>query len=156
MARVEERSRPRPQRRIRRLSPATRLALSLFAVLVILGPLAFGAVDRIAQIALLGLFAVGLALRPPVVHRLTRWGHRLAFAFLVVFLLKEFAPAAWFGSTHWRQVLGGDLHLALPWTHNPEPARALDGLLAWIAAALWFAWVRTLASDRDCRPVLAW
>jgi O-antigen ligase len=49
-----------------------------------------------------------------------------------------------------------NFNLELPWTHNPEPARALDGLLAWIGAALWFIWVRTLASDRDCRPILAW
>ena len=156
MARVEERPRPRPQRRIRRLSPGTRISLLLFATLVILGPLVFGAVDRITQVVLLAVFALGLFLRPPVVHPLSRWGHRIALALVAILVLKEFAPAAWFGSTHWRQVLVGDFHLTLPWTHHPEPARALDGLLAWIAAGLWFAWVRTLGSDRDCRPFLAW
>jgi len=156
MARLEERPRPRPQRRIRRLSPGTRIALVLFSLLVILGPLAFGAVDRITQIGLLAIFAVALYLRPPVIHPLSRWGNRVAIAFLLVLIVKEFAPAAWFGTPHWRQVLVGDFNLALPWTHNPEPARALDGMLAWIAAGLWFVWVRTLGSDRDCRPVIAW
>jgi O-antigen ligase len=156
MARLEERPRRRPERRLRRLPPGTRLALVIFATLAILGPLAFGAVDRITQIALLALFAVGLFLRPPVVNPLTVWGNRLAITLLGVLIVKEFAPAAWFGSTHWRDVLTGNFNLELPWTHNPEPARALDGLLAWLAAAMWFAWVRTLASDRDCRPVLAW
>ncbi len=156
MAGVKERPQPRPQRRLRRLATGTRVALILFSVLVVLGPLAFGAVDRITQIVLLAVFSVALYLRPPVVHPLSRWGNRLAVALLLALVVKEFAPAAWFGSAHWRRILVGDFHLGLPWTHNPEPARALDGMLAWIAAGLWFAWVRTLGSDRDCRPVLAW
>jgi O-antigen ligase len=148
--------RPRPKPKARRLPRATVLALVVYSVLVMAGPLAFGAVDRLTQIALLALFAVGLWARPAVMQPLSRWGNRLVIAFLAVLVLKEFAPAAWFGAAHWRTMLVENFHLEMPWTHNPEPARAFDGLLVWIGAALWFVWVRTLASDRDCRPTLAW
>jgi O-antigen ligase len=157
MAAVKKRpSRQRTEAATRRLPPSTRLALGIFCVLVVGGPLAFGAVDRITQIFLLALLAAGLYLRPAVMLPLSRWGNRLIVTLLAMILLKEFAPAAWFGGTHWRSVLEDNFRLALPGTHNPEPTRALESLLAWIAGALWFLWVRTLASDRDCRPVLAW
>jgi len=139
-----------------RVTGPTRLALAIFCALVVAGPLAFGAVDRITQVALLVLFAAGLWARPAVVLPLSRLGNRLVIAFLAIVILKEFAPAAWFGGAHWRSVLVENFGLELPWTHNPEPARALDSLLALAGAALWFVWVRTLASDRECRPVLAW
>jgi hypothetical protein len=135
------------------LSPA-RIALGIFCLLVIVGPLAFGAVDRITQIALLAIFAAGLWVRPAVMLPLSRWENRLVIALLTIFVLKEFAPAAWFGAAHWRTVLVENFNLELPWTHNPEPARALDGMLAAGAAALWFIWVRTLASDRASRRLL--
>jgi O-antigen ligase len=44
----------------------------------------------------------------------------------------------------------------LPWTHHPELGRALDGWLAAIIAITWFAWVRTLATEREDRDRLAW
>lgn len=157
MAPVKRSSKRHQQPKKERPLPSGALiALVIYCALVVAGPLAFGAVDRITQIALLGLFAVGLWARPAVMPPLSRWGNRLAIVFLAVLLLKEFAPAAWFGAAHWRTVLVDNFNLDLPWTHNPEPARAFDGLLALVAAALWFIWVRTLASDRDCRPVLAW
>lgn len=148
------RSSPKPPERP---APSGALtALIIYCLLVVLAPLAFGAVDRITQVAVLGLFAVGLWVRPVVILPLSRWGNRLAITFLLVLVLKEFAPSAWFGAARWRTLLVENFNLQLPWTHNPEPSRAFDGLLAWIGAALWFAWVRTLASDRSSRPVLAW
>ena len=156
MASVKRSRRPTPKVTERHLPSGARVALVIYCLLVVAGPLAFGAADRITQIALLGVFAAGLWARPAGMPPLSRWGNRLVIAFLAVLLLKEFAPAGWFGAVRWRTVLVGNFNLDLPWTHHPEPARALDGLLALIGAALWFAWVRTLASDRDCRPVLAW
>lgn len=156
MASVRRSKPARPKALERHLPSRARIALLIYCLLVIAGPLAFGAGDRITQIALLGVFAGGMWLRPATIPPLSRWGNRLVIAFLAVFLLKEFAPAGWFGATRWRTLLVENFHLDLPWTHNPEPGRALDGLLALIGAALWFAWVRTLASDRDCRPILAW
>ncbi|MGB8169165.1 MAG: O-antigen ligase family protein [Chthoniobacteraceae bacterium] len=156
MATVKGARRSRQKPAARHLPGAAMVALVIYCILVVAAPLAFGAVDRITQIALLGLFAVGLWVRPVVILPLSGWGNRIAIALLGTLVLKEFAPAAWFGATQWRGVLVETFHLELPWTHNPEPARAFDGLLALVGAALWFAWVRTLASDRDCRPVLAW
>ncbi len=156
MAFVKRARRPSPKVKERRLPSGSRVALFIYCLLVVAGPLAFGAGDRITQIALLGVFAAGLWARPAAIPRLSPWGNRLVIAFLGVFLFKEFAPAAWFGEARWRTVLVDGFNLELPWTHHPEPARALDGLLALIGAALWFVWVRTLASDRDCRPILAW
>ncbi len=156
MAQVKRPRRPSPKVKERRLPSGARVALVIYCFLVIVGPLAFGAVDRLTQVALLGVFAAGLWARPAGMPPLSRWGNRLIIAFLAVLLLKEFAPAGWFGATRWRTLLGDGFNLDFPWTHHPEPARALDGLLALSGAALWFAWVRTLASDRDCRPVLAW
>lgn len=154
--RSSRRSSPKPPPERRKIASGVLPALIIYGLIVVTAPLAFGAVDRITQIVLLGLFAVGLWLRPVVILPLSPWGNRLAITFLLVLLLKEFAPAAWFGSAHWRSFLVENFNLELPWTHNPEPARALDGLLSLIGAALWFAWVRTLASDRSSRPILAW
>lgn len=156
MATVKGSRRSSPKRPARPLLGSALIALIIYCVLVIAAPLAFGAGDRITQVLLLGLFAAGLWARPVVILPLSRWGNRFAITFLLIFVLKEFAPAAWFGATHWRTVLVENFDLDLPWTHHPEPARALDGMLAWIGAALWFAWVRTLASDRSARPVLVW
>ncbi|HYR57218.1 MAG TPA: O-antigen ligase family protein [Chthoniobacteraceae bacterium] len=157
MASVKRRAHRRPKEvPAPRATKRTWIALTIFCALVVAGPLAFGAVDRITQVALLALFATGLWARPAVMLPLSRWGNRLVIAILAIVVLKEFAPAAWFGGTHWRTVLVENFGLELPWTHNPEPARALDSMLALAGAALWFAWVRTLASEREARPVLAW
>jgi O-antigen ligase len=141
---------------LRRATTGRRAALGIFLLLIVVAPLAFGAVDRISQIALLGLLGVGMLAHPPAMRPLSRWGNRLAIALIVVVLVKEFAPAAWFGTTPWRLTLAQDHGLGLPWTHNPEPARALDGLLGAVVAGIWFLWVRTLAADRDHRLVIAW
>ena len=158
MASVRKPSRRRPAEKkpAPSLPKRNRVALVIFCVLVVAGPLAFGAVDRVTQVVLLALFAAGLFIRPAVMLPLDRLANRIVIALLAVVVLKEFAPAAWFGGAHWRSVLVENFGLELPWTHNPEPALALDSLLALLAAALWFVWVRTLASDRECRPVLAW
>lgn len=134
----------------------SRLALGIFALLVTAAPLAFGGVDRITQIALLALFGVGLLAQAPAAAPLGRWGNRLALALIAVLLVKEFAPATWFGAVGWRTELTQDFRLDLPWTHHPEPSRALDGLLAAAVAVVWFLWVRTLASEREHRQVIAW
>ncbi|MEA3213712.1 MAG: hypothetical protein QOE70_6769 [Chthoniobacter sp.] len=139
-----------------RLALRTRLALFIFALLVVGAPLAFGAVDRIIQVGLLGLFAIGLMAQPAAVIPLSRWGNRLMITLLAILLLKEFAPAAWFGTTRWRKDLVDGLGLDLPWTHHPEPGRAFDALLTWAVAGIWFLWVRTLAVEREHRVVLGW
>ena len=137
-------------------APGSRLALGIFALLVTAAPLAFGAVDRITQVALLALFGIGLLAQAPTTVPLGRWGNRLALALIAVLLVKEFAPATWFGAAEWRTELTQNFGLELPWTHHPEPSRALDGLLAAAVAVVWFLWVRTLASEREHRQVIAW
>jgi len=136
--------------------PGRRVALAAFAAIMVLGPLLFGAGDRISQIALLVLLAIGVCAQPPAVVAPSRWGNRLTIAFLAVVIIKEFAPAAWFGSTIWRTILTRDYSVDFPWTHHPEPARALDALLAAAIGAIWFLWVRRLAADRENRPIIVW
>ena len=69
---------------------------------------------------------------------------------------KEFAPANWFGHTFWRTTLTRQYGLELPFTHHPEPARALDALLVGAVGVIWFLWVRRLAVERHHRTFLAW
>ena len=151
---------PPAARRPRRDAPAkparTRAALAIFAVLVGAGPLLFGAVDRLVQIALTALLAVGVLLLPPAIVPLSRWGNRLLIALLALLAFKELAPAEWFGATAWRTLLTRDFALTLPPTHHPEPARALDAWLAAAVGAVWFLWVRRLAAERTQRVILAW
>lgn len=135
---------------------ATRAALGIFALIVCAGPLLFGAVDRPVQLALVALLTVGVLLLPPAMVPLSRWGNRLLIAILVLLAVKELAPAEWFGVTAWRTLLTRDFALALPPTHHPEPARALDAWLAAVVGAVWFLWVRRLAADRTHRAFLAW
>ena len=135
---------------------ATRAALGIFALIVCAGPLLFGAVDRLVQLALVALLTVGVLLLPPAIVPLSRWGNRLLIALLVLLAVKELAPAEWFGATAWRTLLTRDFALALPRTHHPEPARALDAWLAAVVGAVWFLWVRRLAADRTHRAFLAW
>ena len=71
-------------------------------------------------------------------------------------LIKEFGPANWFGSTWWRTTLTESFGLKLPATHHPEPARALEAFLTGTIAVLWYLWVRTLALERQHRAVLIW
>ncbi len=132
------------------------VALSVFALMAVGAPLCFGAVDRLPQVALLVLLLIGIVAQPPAVVPLSRWGNRLAIAFVALVLFKEFAPAAWFGETAWRTAVTSEFALALPATHHPEPGRAVDGLLAGVVGMIWFLWVRRLAAEPDNRPVLAW
>jgi hypothetical protein len=129
--------------------------LVVFWLMVVLGPLAFGAGDRVVQIALLGLFAVGLLLRPPDVVLLSRRAGTVLLVLTGILVLKEFAPAPLFGGTAWRTTLTESFGQAFPWTHHPEPGKAVDALLTGSIAALWFLWVRTLAGVRENRPLLA-
>jgi len=135
---------------------ANRAALWIFALIVAAGPLLFGAVDRLVQVALVLLLAAGVALRPPAIVALSPWSNRLVIILLVLLVGKELAPAEWFGPTTWRTVVTRDFGLELPPTHHPEPARALDSWLAAIVAAIWFLWVRRLAADRENRAFLTW
>jgi O-antigen ligase len=131
-------------------------ALAIFAALITLAPLAFGAVDQIIQAALLLLFAAGLALRPPSIVRPSPRTNALLIALAAVLVLKEFAPAALFGNVQWRTLLEQQFALDLPWTHHPEPGRAVDALLSGALAVLWLLWVRTLAAKRENRGWIAW
>lgn len=136
-------------------SAPDRAPLIVFALLVTLSPLAFGATDRLVQIGVLALLAVGLFLLPPEVVSLSPLGNKIVLAAGIGFLLKEFAPAALFGGTQWRTAMEA-LAVPLPWSHHPEPGRAIDALLALLIAALWFLWVRTLAASRPNRTWIAW
>jgi len=147
---------PRRSRRKTTLSVGARLALGIFALLVTAGPLAFGAVDRTTQVALVALLAVGVWVLPPVVAPLGPRGKMLGVTLLAVLVLKELLPAALFGSVAWRTELTRDFNLVLPWTHSPEPARVLDALLVGLVAVVWFLWVRTLAGLPERRHPVAW
>lgn len=132
------------------------VALGAFGLMAVCGPLCFGAVDRLPQIGLLVFLLIGMAAQPPAVVPLSRWGNRLAIAFVALLLIKEFAPAAWFGSTVWRTAVTKEFSLEMPFTHHPEPGRAIDGMVAGVIGVIWFLWVRRLAVERENRAVLAW
>src|SRR3954469_3905412 len=93
-------------------------ALAIFAALITLAPLAFGAVDQIVQATLLLVFAAGLAVRPPSIGRPSPRTNVLLIALAAVLVLKEFAPAAVFGNVQWRTLLEQQFGLELPWTHH--------------------------------------
>jgi O-antigen ligase len=157
MARMRERRRIPPARpEVAPASPGRSIALGVFALMAVGAPLSFGAVDPLAQIGLLFLLLIGILAQPPAMVPLSRWGNRLAIAFVVLVLFKEFAPAAWFGDTLWRTALHREFALELPFTHHPEPGRAIEGMLSGAVGVIWFLWVRRLAADRDNRPLLAW
>jgi len=161
MARMRKRrSRPRepqsPPAEKTASDPRRPIALGVFALMVLVGPLLFGGVDRLPQIGLLVLLLIGILAQPPAMVPLTRWGNRLAIAFVSLILFKEFAPAGWFGDTVWRTVMTREFSLELPFTHHPEPGRAVDGMLSAVVGTIWFLWVRRLATDRENRPILAW
>ena len=130
--------------------------LAVFALIITLGPLAFGAVDRVVQIALTGLLGLGMLLVPPRAPGLPAWLTRLLIALAVILVLKELLPASWFGQVLWRPTLVQSYDLQLPWTHHPELGRAVDGWLAALIGIGWLVWVRTLALDRDDRTRMAW
>jgi O-antigen ligase len=133
-----------------------RAALAIFAVLVTAAPLLFGAVDAQVQIGLTLLLGAGLFIFPPTVQRIGPWTKRALLLLLAVVVFKEFAPSAWFVESKWHRVLVENFSLVFPWTHNPEPGRALDALLVVALGAVWFLWVRTLAMENENRAVLVW
>lgn len=133
-----------------------RFALTIFGILILCAPLAFGTVDRSYQIALTALLGVGLLAVEPLFPRLDQIGGRIFLVLAVIVVACQFSPYFLFGGTEWRSVLGGDFSLSFPFTHHPEPARALDALLTITIAVIWFIWVRTLGDDRDQRVLLAW
>jgi O-antigen ligase len=133
-----------------------RVALAIFALIVVSAPLAFGAGDRIVQATLVLLLGIGTLCMPPQWAQPNVWVKRLALALIALVLAKEFAPAALFGTMDWRAILTDSFGLRFPWTHNPEPARVLDAILALLVGAVWFTWVRTLASEPKDRSLVAW
>ena len=131
-------------------------ALAAFGLMVVLGPLAFGAVDRVVQTALVLVMAAGIFLHPPAPLSLGKRGNVLAIALIGIFVLKEFLPWQWFGGARWRieaQAMSG---LEIAGTHHPEPARALDALLTVLLALVWLQWARTMAARREMRVAMAW
>lgn len=128
----------------------------VFAAIVLLAPLLFGAVDRVVQIVLVVLVAVGMYLRPPSLVPLSNRANLVILALLAILVLKEFAPWQWFGNARWRTELTNEFQPVLPRTHNPEPQRAVDALLAGVVGLVWFQWARTLASERGSRRVMGW
>jgi O-antigen ligase len=131
-------------------------ALAAFAIMVVLGPLAFGAVDRIVQVALVFVMAAGIFLHPPAHLSLGTRGNILAIALIGVLVLKEFLPYQWFGGTHWRSDAQSVPGLEIAGTHHPEPALAFDSLLIALLALVWLQWVRTMAAKREMRLAMAW
>ena len=131
----------------------------VFALTATLAPLLFGAVDRVVQIVLLVLLAGGMVLRPPALVPLSHRANIIIAALLTILVLKEFAPWQWFGPALWRSELSSgatDYGIVFPSTHNPEPQRAIDALLAGVIGLVWFQWVRTLASERGARRAMGW
>ncbi len=144
------------ERRVRTRTWERPVALTVFALLVALGPLAFGAVDRAVQIPLAVLFAAGVYVLPPSAIPLPgrlRW---LVLTLVTLLVVKELLPSFFFGAVPWRKTLAESYGVVFPWTHHPEPGRALDGWLAGLLGVVWFAWVRTLATSREDRARLAW
>ena len=131
-------------------------ALVVFGMMVTLGPLAFGAVDRVVQTPLVLLLAVGVFLRPPALTPLTWRGNALLITLIAVLVLKEFAPRIFFTGTRWRTEAAGVMGMDVPWTHHPEPARAFDAMLVAVIAVVWLHWVRNLAAHRETRLAMAW
>ena len=131
-------------------------ALVAFGLVTILGPLAFGAVDRVVQTALVLVMAVGVFLHPPALLPLGRRGNFLAFTLVGMLVLKEILPWQWFGRTLWRTESQGISGLELAGTHHPVPALVLDSALIGLLALVWLQWVRTMASRREMRLALAW
>ena len=131
-------------------------ALAIFGLMLVLGPLAFGAVDRVVQTALVLVMAVGIFLHPPAPLLLGRRGNVLALALIGVFVLKEFLPHQWFGGTLWRSQAESLPGLEIAGTHHPEPANAFDALLVALLALVWVQWVRTMAARREMRVAMAW
>lgn len=132
------------------------ISLGIFALITISAPLAFGAVDRSFQILLTALLAAGVFLTPPDLPIVEKRALQFAGALALILVGKEFLPYQLFGPVHWRSVLGGELGLPLPWSHHPEPARALDGMLVALVAVIWLVWVRGLASSHENRLIIAW
>jgi len=131
-------------------------ALAAFGLIVVLGPLAFGAVDRVVQTGLVLLIALGVFLYPPATMPLGKQANIVVISLIAIFVLKEFLPHQWFGPVRWRGKAESGLGLILAGTHHPEPARAFDALLIGLVAIVWLQWVRTMAAQREMRVALAW
>ncbi len=131
-------------------------ALAAFGLIVMLAPLAFGAVDRVVQTVLVLVLAAGIFFQPPALLPLGRRGNALALALIGVLVLKEFLPHQWFGVARWRTAAAAMPGLEIAGTHHPEPARAFDALLVALLAVVWLQWVRTMAARRQLRVALVW
>ena len=131
-------------------------ALAVFGLITVLGPIAFGAVDRVVQVGLVFLLALGLILEQPALLPLERRGNLLAITLTGMLVLKEFLPYEWFGGAQWRTEARAMSGLEMAGTHHPEPARALDALLVALIALVWLQWIRTMAARRELRVALAW
>lgn len=154
---TENSSRRRRHRRQKKAQELARpAALCVFALLITLGPLVFGSVDRIVQISLTALLGVGMLLVPPRILSLPSWLNRVLIVFVAIMVIKELAPAGLFGKVAWRETLVGAYGLDLGWMHHPEAGRAVDGWLAGAIGLGFVAWVRTLAMEREDRTRLAW
>ena len=116
-------------------------ALVAFGIIVVLGPLAFGAVDRVVQTALVLVLAVGIFLQPPALLPLGRRANALALVLIGILVLKEFLPHQWFGGALWRSRAAALPGLEVAGTHHPEPARAFDAMLVALLALVWLQWV---------------
>ncbi len=142
---------PPPSWKKRRLA-----ALIAFGIITVLGPLAFGAVDRVVQVVLVVVLAAGIFLDPPAPLSLGRRGNVVAIVLIGVLVLKEFLPHQWFGRSLWRGQAEAIPGLEISGMHHPEPALAFDALLVALLAVVWFQWVRTMAARREMRVALAW
>ena len=133
-----------------------QLAAAVFAILVLVALLLYGAVDRIVQLGLVFGLGLGFLLHPPEVPRLPRLWAWLGLGLVGFVVVAQFLPFGWFGQTQWRLILTRDYDVAFPFTRNPEPGRAVDCILMGFLAVAWFFWVRTLACERPVRLFLIW
>lgn len=152
---LERRSKSRRKETVKRDWRKTA-ALVVFGLIVVLGPLAFGAVDRVVQTVLVLLMALGVFLHPPAMVPMGRREIILVISLVGLFVLKEFLPHQWFGAVRWRGQAESGLGLSLAGTHHPEPARAFDAMLVGLVAIVWLQWVRTMSAERGMRIAVAW
>ncbi len=142
---------PPPRWKARRIA-----ALVAFGIITVLGPLAFGAVDRVVQVVLVLALAAGVFLEPLALLPLGRRGNIVAIALIGVLVLKEFLPHEWFGRSIWRGQAEAMQGLEISSMHHPEPALAFDAMLAALIGLVWFQWIRTMAARREMRVALVW
>ncbi len=124
-----------------------RVALWIFGLLVVAGPLVFGLVDRLWQCVAVLFFAAGLFAAPASLPRPGRWARTGLLVLIGLVMMKEFLPVVLWPGPDWRGIFSVDYQIPLTFTRNPQPALAADLLIVSALACLWVCWVRSVAAS---------